>query len=225
LRATNPHISLAGDITVEELRGLLSRLELVNGFANRFLFVCTRRSKSLPQGGGLADAELNQLATKLRKALDAARKIGRVVRSPDAQELWAKMYEELSADRPGLLGAATGRAAAQVFRLSLIYALLDGSGIVRPEHLKAAREVWRYCEDSARHVFGEAQDPVAEKLLTAIRNAGEAGLCGTGVRDLFGRHQSIKVTNRALADLHAAGLVTKITVKTRGRPQTRWIAT
>jgi hypothetical protein len=44
----------------------------------------------------------------------------------------AKMYLELSADRPALLGAATSRAAAQVLRLSLIYALLAGSGMVRP---------------------------------------------------------------------------------------------
>jgi hypothetical protein len=42
------------------------------------------------------------------------------------------MYLELSADRPALLGAATSRAAAQVLRLSLIYALLAGSGMVRP---------------------------------------------------------------------------------------------
>ena len=92
LRATNPHISIAGDITVDELRRFLGRLELVNGFANRFLFVCTRRSKSLPEGGGLSEDEIDELATQLRKALEAARKIGRVERDPEARELWAKMY-------------------------------------------------------------------------------------------------------------------------------------
>ena len=216
LRATNPHISVAGDITVDELRRFLGRLELVNGFANRFLFVCTRRSKSLPEGGGLTEDEIDELAAQLRKALEAARKIGRVERHPEARELWAKMYVELSADRPALLGVATSRAAAQVLRLSLIYALLDGSGIVSPPHLRAAREVWRYCEDSARYVLGDALDPMAEKLLVALRNAGEDGLSGTEIRDLLGRHARIEDLNRALAQLEAAGLAIRVRGEDRG---------
>jgi hypothetical protein len=225
VRATNPHISVAGDITVDELRKFLGRLELVNGFANRFLFVCTRRSKSLPEGGGLSEDKIDELAKQLREALDAARKIGRVERDPEARELWAKIYLELSADRPALLGAATSRAAAQVLRLSLIYALLDGSAIVRPQHLRAAREVWRYCDDSARYVLGDALDAMADKLLVALRSAGEDGLSGTEVRDLWGRHARIEDIKRALAQLEAAGLVVRVQVKTAGRPVTRWIAT
>jgi hypothetical protein len=128
-------------------------------------------------------------------------------------------------DRPALLGATTSRAAAQVLRMSVIYALLDGSEIVRPQHLRAAREVWRYCEDSARYVLGEALDPMAERLLVAIRNAGEDGLSGTEIRDMFGRHASINEINRALAQLEDAGLVVRVRVKTAGRPATRWIAT
>jgi hypothetical protein len=52
-------------------------------------------------------------------------------------------------------------------------------------HLKAARDVWRYCEDSARYVIGEALDPMADRLLVAIRSADEDGLSGTEIRDLF----------------------------------------
>jgi hypothetical protein len=122
VRATDPHTSIAGDITADELRRFLGRLELVNGFANRFLFVLTTRSKHLPEGGRLTEAELKELTMELSKALEAAREIGRVERDPEAGKLWAEMYSELSADRPGLLGAATSRAAAQVLRLSLIYA-------------------------------------------------------------------------------------------------------
>jgi hypothetical protein len=92
-------------------------------------------------------------------------------------------------------------------------------------HLRAAREVWRYCEDSARYVIGEALDPMADRLLGAICNAGEDGLRGTEIRDLFGRHASIKDIKRALAQLDAAGLVVRVRVKTAGRPMTRWIAT
>jgi hypothetical protein len=214
VRATDPHISIAGDITADELCRLLGRLELVNGFANRFLFVLTMRSKRLPEGGRLTEAELNELTTELSKALEAARKIGRVERDPEAAKLWAAMYSELSADRPGLLGAATSRAAAQGLRLSLIYALLDGSSLVRPVHLRAAREVWRYCEDSACFLLGDAVDAFVDRLLTAIREAGKSGLSGTQIRDLFGRHARMNDRNRALAQLQAAGLVVKVRVNT-----------
>lgn len=225
VRATEPHISITGDITADELSRFLGRLELVNGFANRFLFVCTRRSKSLPEGGGLTEVEIAELAARLREALEAARKIGRVERDPEADKLWAEMYSELSADRPGLLGAATSRAAAQVLRLALIYALLDGSSLVRPVHLRAAREVWRYCEDSARFLLGDALDAFVDRLLSAIREAGKSGLSGTQIRDLFGRHARMNDINRALAQLQAAGLVVKVRVKTTGRPKIVWIAT
>jgi hypothetical protein len=157
--------------------------------------------------------------------LEAARKIGRVERDPEAGKLWAEMYPELAADRPGLLGAATSRAAAQVLRLSLIYALLDGSSLVRPVHLRAAREVWRYCEDSARFLLGDALDAFVDTLLTAIREAGKSGLSGTQIRDLFGRHARMNDISRALAQLQAAGLVVKVRVKTGGRPKIVWIAT
>jgi hypothetical protein len=132
LRVSKPHVSIAGDITEDELRAVLGRVELVNGFANRFLFVCTRRSKHLPEGSGLTESEIDALAAQLRKVLQAARKIGRVQRDPAARELWAKMYLELSDGGTGLLGAATSRAAAQVVGLSVMYAVMDGSQVVRP---------------------------------------------------------------------------------------------
>ena len=40
-----------GHITVEELRRNLTETETSNGFANRFLWCCVRRSKLLPEGG------------------------------------------------------------------------------------------------------------------------------------------------------------------------------
>lgn len=108
----------------------------------------------------------------------------------------------------------------------MIYALLDGSATVRAHHLIAAREVWRYCEESARYVLlGQARDWVSEKLLGALSDAGEDGLSGTQIRDLFGRHVRVDDLKRALTQLEAMGLVTKVAIKTRGRPETRWYAT
>ena len=44
-----------------------------------------------------------------------------------ARQLWESVYPDIARDRYGLFGALTSRAAPQIMRLSLIYALLDGS--------------------------------------------------------------------------------------------------
>jgi hypothetical protein len=178
----------------------------------------------LPEGGALAAADRDKLLDRLRGALEMARKIGRVQRDHEAREQWAEMYPELSRGRPGLLGAATNRAEAQVLRLSLIYALLDGSNKVRTEHLQAAREVWRYSEDSARYVFGDRRcNPLEEKVLAALRNAGPAGLSTTQIRsDVLKGHGATEEVKQALYHLRDIGVATSFEVKTTGRPGTRW---
>ena len=50
-KATGAHVSIVAHITAEELRQKLSATETLSGFANRFLWVCAKRSKSLPRGG------------------------------------------------------------------------------------------------------------------------------------------------------------------------------
>ena len=49
-RATDPHISVIGHVTCEELRETLSKNDTSNGFANRILWYASRRSKLLPDG-------------------------------------------------------------------------------------------------------------------------------------------------------------------------------
>lgn len=226
-RATEPHVSLVGHITRHEVQQRLSRTDLGNGLANRFLFVCVKRSKYLPDGGALSEDDRHHLVEKVRSALEIARKIGRVQRDDEARALWSEMYRELSAGRPGILGAATNRAAAQVLRLSLIYAILDGSNMVRRQHLEAAREVWRYCEQSARYIFGDDSlcSPVAEKIQSALARAGQDGLSTTEIRrDVLNGHRSTSEIQQALNHLRDIGAVTSFQVKTNGRPATRWKA-
>jgi hypothetical protein len=224
MRATDPHISIVGHITAEELRHSLPAISLSNGLANRFLFICAKRSKYLPEGGQLSDDDRDKLAGKVKSALETAAKLGRLERDDEARAWWAEMYLKLSAGQAGLLGAATNRAEAQVLRLSLIYAMLDGSPVVRREHLQAAAEVWRYAENSVGYVFGNAlSDPVAEKLLAAISGAGEAGLTLTQIRrDVFKRHGDTLEMKRALESLRAMGIITRMEIKTKGRSASRW---
>jgi hypothetical protein len=72
-KATKPYVSIIGHITAEELLSYLDRVEIINGYANRFLFACTRRSKLLPHGGELSDETIVYLGHKTNHAIEAAR--------------------------------------------------------------------------------------------------------------------------------------------------------
>ena len=43
-RATGPHISIIGHITIDELLARMDRTSMMNGYANRFLFACPSRA-------------------------------------------------------------------------------------------------------------------------------------------------------------------------------------
>jgi len=223
LAATSPHVSILGHITKDELLRVLDSTDAANGYANRFLWVCVRRSKLLPEGGGLPIDEAEQLIARIRQALAEARKRAEIRRDGQARALWAEVYGDLSEGKPGLLGAVTSRAEAQVLRLSLLYALLDGAHGVQPEHLIAALAVWDYCEASARFVFGDAVgDPIADRILTALRANG--AMAQTEIVDLFGRNVNGARLGRAQEALISAGLARSEQEASGGRPRTIWRA-
>jgi len=225
--ATNVHVSLIGHITREELLKHLTETEQVNGFANRLLWVAVQRSKLLPSGGRLHDVDLAELIDRLQKAVQLAKTVTEMRMDPQAQELWQAVYEKLVGDhRIGLFGAATARAAPQTIRLALIYALLDCSAIIRTEHLSAALEVWRYCEDSARYLFGDrVGDRIADSLLGVIRSALGEGMTRTDLMAHFGRNLPADKIERGLAALATHSLIRReIDAATGGRPAERWIA-
>ncbi|HZA21524.1 MAG TPA: hypothetical protein VFA32_02795, partial [Dehalococcoidia bacterium] len=202
-KATGAHISIIGHITKEELTRHLGATEAANGFGNRFLWVCTKRARVLPEGGGTPD--YNPLVEHLHNALDLARQPDRIQRDDLARSVWAEVYSALSEGQPGLFGAITNRAEAQVLRLSVIYAVLDGSRVIQLPHLEAALAVWQYCEASARYIFGDATgDQVADRILEALSN-GE--MDRTAMIHLFGRHMSAGRISQALFMLQAAGRV------------------
>lgn len=223
-RATGGHISILSHITKDELLRYLDSTEAGNGFGNRFLWVCVRRSKCLPEGGKGGAVDFSFILRHLRRAVDFARQTQEIRRDQAARELWAEVYPELSEGKAGLLGSMTARAEAQVLRLSCIYALLDLSNVVRTEHLRAALACWDYCEQSARFIFGEALgDPVADEILNVLKAAGQAGMTRTDLYNHFGRNKKAEVISRALAALAERGKTVCIKEPgDGGRPVERW---
>jgi hypothetical protein len=224
VRATGPHISIIGHITKSELVYLMDQVSMANGFGNRFLFACVRRSKSLPFGGSLSLGEVTRLGTELGFAIERARQIEEVGWGTSGAEGWKSIYGELSGARPGLIGALTARAEAQVVRLATVYALWDGSTSIEPPHLMAAMAVQDFCEASVRYVFGEKiGNSTADTILAALKNAPD-GLTRTEIRDLFNRNAQSGATATALQELQALGLATvsRRTATGRGRPTEVW---
>ena len=225
-KATEAHISIVGHITKDELRRYLDRTEAGNGFANRFLWLCVRRGQVLPDGGRIDSVDLDPIIRGVADAVAYARTLGavEVVRDDSARRLWHEVYEDLSAGRPGLLGAVTSRAEAQVMRLALVYALLDCSATISRPHLEAALAVWRYADASARFIFGDALgDPLADELLRAVRSRPE-GMTRNDIREHFKHNRRKAQIDLALTRLLEHGLVRRERQETGGRPAERWFA-
>lgn len=224
--ATAAHISMVAHITRDEVCRYLDRTEMGNGFANRYLWLWVTRSKLLPDGGALAERDVDVMVADLRAALEFSRQLGEfeLKRDDAARALWHEVYAELSAGRPGLVGAITSRAEAQVMRLACVYALLDRSRVIARVHLEASLGLWRYAEESARFIFGNSLgDPDADAILLALRSHA-AGMTRSQIRDLFGGHRTAHRIERALSTLLKAGQVQCSTEETGGRPAERWRA-
>ena len=175
-QATKPYISIIGHITAPELRDHLDHVAMLNGFANRFLFACVRRSKMLPLGGELEKERMQTIGMQTMAAIETAQRLERVTLTEGAVEFWKSVYTDLSKDEEGLMGSVTARAEAHTIRLALVYTLLDGVNEIDGVHLEAALAVWRFSEASARYIFGDMTgDPVIDTIsenLTRRRRGG-----------------------------------------------------
>jgi hypothetical protein len=157
MRATGSHVSIVAHATEDELRAKITRTDAANGFGNRFLFLSVRRSKLLPFGGNLAADEVHALGEQIKAAVEFAKSVGLVDMTAAARDAWTGIYSELSAGQPGLLGAMTARAEAQVVRLALIFALLDRCTKIDTDHLRAAIAVWEYAAASTARIFSDSE--------------------------------------------------------------------
>lgn len=223
MTATGAHITIVGHVTQHELLRYLDDTEAGNGFANRFIWACVRRSKVLPDGGRIDPAMLAHFADQLQAVVRTSEYIGLIERDEHAATLWRDVYGPLSEGGLGLMGAVTSRAEAQVMRLAAIYAVLDETPTMTVEHLKAGLAVWRYVEQSAEFIFGDSLgDPIADMVLRALRQAGE--MTQTEIANLFGRNQKAARLDQALGMLLSAGKVSRGQRDTGGRPAVVWIA-
>ena len=225
LHATNTHISLIAHITERELAQHLDPTDAHNGFANRCLWTSVHRSQCLPSGGTLSPDALAPIAQRIASDPGLGRHCPHRHRHeprPGRGIALGRMLPDLSQARPGLFGAATSRAEAQVLRLSAIYAALDRSATITVPHLEAALAVWEYCSASASNLFGTSTgDPTADRIKLAIEQSKD-GLSREQIRGLFHGHVSSDKIEAALEQLMSLGVLTHHLQPGRGRPANVW---
>jgi hypothetical protein len=225
-KATDAHVSLVAHVTVEEFRRLLTETEMANGFANRFMPLCVQRSKLLPEGGAPIIPGMETLGRRLGEAMAFGRMVGELHRDSEARGIWASVYGQLSAGKPGLAGCLLARGEAHVMRLSALYAVLDLSRTIGAEHIMAALALWEYVEQSVLFIFGDSLgDPLADDLLRLLRSAGESGMTRTDISSYLGKNQSAERIGRALGLLLEQKFARLERVPTDGRPTELWFAT
>ena len=231
IQATNSHMSIIGHITQYELSQNLKKGDMANGFGNRFLWICVRRSKLLPQGGQIRTVDFTDFDRRLLEAINYTKALAgglekgcEVSRDKEAADFWESHYPTLSQAKPGILGALTSRSEPHVVRLSLIYALLDKSPVINLQHLKAALAVWDYAEDSVSYIFGKKiGNKGADKILEALRNAPR-GLTRSGISKLFQGNYDVIQIDTAINILKSQGLILeeKSSTQGTGRPTTTY---
>lgn len=189
LRVRNVSLATIAHITRSELLKKLTSTDRANGFANRFLFVWSERARLLPNSQW-KQLNFGEVIVKLHAAIEASEGVGEIERDEETELLWAEAYKRLTVRGDTMTDALLARAEAHTLRLSLLYALLDSSRVIRKAHLKAALAVWDFCEESVRYVFGDAADPDFEKILRKLENA-EDGLTTNEIRRIvFSGNQS-----------------------------------
>lgn len=231
--ASDPHISIMGDITPSELRQLMPQRELTNGFANRFIFFWAEGDKVVPfpppTPKGVVDGLADRVAQVLRFAgadCHSGKDVMRMEFSPGAASLYESLYRGELRDRSagehitGLLD----RRAPVLLRLAMLFALTDQTSVIGVEHINAALAWVRYWVDSVKFIFQSAVDEagaaattsMVQRIVTYLATHGQATRTEL-TKGCFGGHISKAKLDQALDELITAS-PPKIEVVTVPRP-------
>lgn len=211
-------VSLVAHVTADELRRELTRTDIANGFANRFMFAGVHRTRRIAHPKTLDPTDL---AAELNGVCSRAAGVG-LMRFTDAgADAWTLAYDALEDDAEsagGIVGPLLARGSAQALRLSVVYALLDGSDRITAEHVEAAVAFWRYCAASVRDVFGAAiGNAIADRIAEAV---GAGGLTRTEISEVLGRHCTKAEIDVAIDELTRNGRYSLEVRTTDGRSAT-----
>jgi hypothetical protein len=204
IACTSPHVSIIAHVTPDELRACLKRLDLVNGFGNRFLWLYVERTKSLPRGGKPDPQQQHALGTRFKNVLAFVQGVGEIDFDDAGGAWWDAYYDRWEETHPLL-----SRERPHLRRLACLYAVLDHSSRLGEPHLRAAEALCRYAADSLPLIFPqnarrEAAPSLAEKIEARLKQTPE-GMTRTDINRAFSNHLSKEALDQALAQLQTEG--------------------
>lgn len=198
-RATGAHVSIIGHTTPEDLHAHLADVDAANGLMNRFLVVLTRRERHLPLPTRVSEHVLDSLASRARRAIEAAQDVRGMRLTRAAVALWSGAYAALTSDVPGLVGAVLSRSEPHVLRLAMLYALLREAQEIDTPDLVSALAAWDVCDASARAIFaGRTGDVLADRVRESLLPGEVVDM--TELHERLGRH-TLAARLRAALDL------------------------
>ncbi len=218
--ASDPHISIIGDITPTELGELMHKRELTNGFANRFIFFWSEGDKVVPFPPPTPKSVVDALAERVAQVLTFAgaerhleKNVLCMVFSPDATSLYESLYRGELRDRSagehitGLLD----RRAPVLLRMAMLFALTDQTCVIEVAHINAAMAWVRYWVDSVKFIFQSEVDEAgaaattdtAQRIITYLTAHGQATRTDL-TKDCFGGHVNKATLDKALDELITA---------------------
>ena len=217
--ARTHHVTLVGDITRDELSDLLTQTDAVNGFGNRFLWIEVHRQGRHSRGGTIHPNQIDEFSRALRSTFLTARRVTDMDWTIQGGKVWDDWYLALE-DRSGLVGSITSRNDAYALRLSMIYALLDGSSQIDVAHVEAGCQLSDYAASSAARIFGTSSgNRNVDKLVDHLAAVRGTGSDGRSLDRLFGGRSTVLAEARERAI--QLGLAVEITEPSRngGRPR------
>jgi hypothetical protein len=223
LRVTDAHVSIIGQMTPPDMRRYFTVEDATNGFGNRALWCflpkisfdkCVPNRCRKPDEGG--EHYIRRLQYAASSALPET-----MQRSARADELFARYYPwlRLGIDHPiEVVNGLLARGAPHVVRLSMIYALADGSSAVLTQHVAAALVLYAYSVDSVYFLFNDM--PAVDRHAAFVGHVYELirshpdGIGQSDLNTATGRHS--KKLHGALRELASSGQITSTTVPRPG---------
>src|SRR5262249_31203927 len=174
---------------------------------------------------------LDALGRRTAEAVKVARTRNEIMIADEAKPLWTTIYTTVEGTPPtnGLIDHLTARAAPQMLRLAMLYALLDGAAKITALHIDAAHALWRCCCGSGGgggwggggrvYIYSTwSNERAADTFRRALQSARPDGYNRREfIHDVFGRNVDAYAISCALRTLEAAGKIRCEKNKPNGR--------
>ena len=212
MTCNEPHVSIIGHITPDELTSRLEARLIDNGFSNRWLYCVIKPTQVkfdsvTPQQIEGLTAVRDELVGQLQRFSFSG--ADEFVFTPDAHDAYMQTARYLF-DNPhtGAMEKQDARSRPLMFKLSIIYAAMDGSNKVELHHFLAARSFWAYCSRSARSFFGQKSgNENVDRFMEMWRFQGYEPVTITEISDMFQRNMNAGKRNQMLSVLQRDGVV------------------